>query len=78
MDNQKFGKLSFGEKLGYSLGDAAANLAWRPLMAFLPIFYTDTFGLPEAAVGLLLVLTRSFDGVTDVIMGTIADRTESR
>ncbi len=47
-------------------------------MAFLPIFYTDTFGLPEAAVGLLLVLTRSFDGITDVIMGTIADRTETR
>jgi GPH family glycoside/pentoside/hexuronide:cation symporter len=78
MENQKFGKLSFGEKFGYSLGDAAANVAWRPLMAFLPIFYTDTFGLPEAAVGLLLVLTRSFDGITDVIMGTIADRTETR
>lgn len=78
MDNQKFGKLSFGEKFGYSLGDAAANIAWRPLMAFLPIFYTDTFGLPEAAVGLLLVLTRSFDGVTDVIMGMIADRTNTR
>ena len=78
MENQKFGKLSFKEKFGYSLGDAAANLAWRPLMAFLPIFYTDTFHLPPAAVGLLLVLTRSFDGITDVIMGTIADRTKTR
>lgn len=78
MDNQKFGKLSFKEKFGYSLGDAAANVAWRPLMAFLPIFYIDTFGLPAAAVGLLLILTRSFDGITDVIMGTIADRTETR
>jgi GPH family glycoside/pentoside/hexuronide:cation symporter len=78
MENQKFGKLSFGEKFGYSLGDAAANLAWRPLMAFLPIFYTDTFGLPEASVALLLGLTRSFDGITDVIMGTIADRTNTR
>lgn len=78
MDNKKFGKLSFKEKFGYSLGDAAANVAWRPLMAFLPIFYTDTFGLPEAAVGLLLMLTRSFDGITDVLMGTIADRTQTR
>ena len=78
MDIQKFGKLSFGEKFGYSLGDAAANLAWRPLMAFLPIFYTDTFHLPAASVGLLLALTRSFDGITDVIMGTLADRTETR
>ena len=70
--------LSFKEKFGYSLGDAAANIAWRPLIAFLPIFYTDTFGLPEASVALLLVLTRSFDGITDVIMGTIADRTKTR
>ncbi len=78
MNTTKFEKLKFGEKLGYSLGDAAANIAWRPLIAFLPIFYTDTFGLPEAAVALLLMLTRSFDGVTDIIMGTIADRTETR
>jgi GPH family glycoside/pentoside/hexuronide:cation symporter len=77
-DNQKFGKLSFREKLGYSLGDAAANLAWRPLMAFLPIFYTDTCGLSGASVGLLLAFTRIFDGIADVVMGAIADRTESR
>ena len=78
MDDQKFGKLSFGEKFGYSLGDAAANIAWRPLMAYLPMFYTDTFGLTSGAVALLLLLTRLFDGVTDVIMGLIADRTETR
>ncbi len=78
MDNQKFGKLRFWEKFGYSLGDTAANLAWRPLMAFLPIFYVDTFGLPGATVAVLLLITRLFDGVTDVIMGTIADRTETR
>lgn len=78
MDNNKFGKLSFGEKFGYSLGDAAANIAWRPLMAYLPMFYTDTFGLTSGTVALLLLLTRIFDGFTDVIMGMIADRTETR
>ncbi|MBN1997115.1 MFS transporter [candidate division KSB1 bacterium] len=78
MNSTTSDRIKFGEKLGYSLGDAAANIAWRPLIAFLPIFYTDTFGLPEAAVALLLMITRSFDGVTDVIMGTIADRTNTR
>jgi len=78
MDNNKFGKLSFGEKFGYSLGDAAANIAWRPLMAYLPIFYVDTFGLQSGAVALLLLLTRSFDGITDVIMGLVSDRTQTR
>jgi glycoside/pentoside/hexuronide:cation symporter, GPH family len=78
MENQKFGKLSFGEKLGYATGDTAANLAWRPLIAFLPIFYTDTFGLSAATVGFLLLFCRIFDGFVDVSVGAIADRTESR
>jgi len=78
MDNQKFGKLSFGEKLGYAMGDTAANLAWRPLIAFLPIFYTDTFGLSATLVGFLLLFCRIFDGFVDVTVGTIADRTDTK
>jgi GPH family glycoside/pentoside/hexuronide:cation symporter len=78
MDNSKFSKLTFGEKIGYAMGDTAANLAWRPLIYFLPIFYTNTFGLSPAIVGFLLLFCRVFDGVIDIVMGTIADRTETR
>ena len=40
---------------------------------------TEAGGIGAAgAVALLLLLTRLFDGVTDVIMGLIADRTETR
>ena len=78
MKQQLISKLPFKEKIGYALGDTAANIAWRPLMSFLPIFYTDVFGLPIITVSLLLLITRLSDGVTDIIMGTIADRTQSR
>jgi GPH family glycoside/pentoside/hexuronide:cation symporter len=71
-------KLSLGEKIGYALGDTSANIAWRPLMSFLPIFYTDVFGLPLAVVSSLLLITRLSDGVTDLLMGTIADRTNTK
>lgn len=71
-------KLSTSEKLGYSLGDAAANLVWRGALAFLAVFYTDTFGLETMAVAALLLIVRLSDGVTDIIVGMIADRTESR
>ncbi len=73
-----FAKLSIGEKIGYALGDTSANIAWRPLMSFLPIFYTDVFGLPLAVVSTLLLVTRLSDGFTDLIMGTIADRTNTK
>ncbi len=70
--------ISVKEKIGYGLGDTAANLVWRTLMIFLPIFYTDVFGLSAAAVGTLLLICRYWDGITDFIMGLISDRTKTR
>ncbi len=71
-------KIKLGEKIGYALGDTAANIAWRTITSFLLIFYTDVFGIPAVAAGILLLITRLSDGITDVIMGMIADRTKSR
>jgi GPH family glycoside/pentoside/hexuronide:cation symporter len=70
--------ISVGEKVGYGLGDTAANLVWRTLMVFLPFFYTDVFGLSAAAVGTLLLVCRYWDGLTDFVMGMISDRTRTR
>jgi len=71
-------KLTISEKIGYALGDGAANIAWRGVSTFLFIFYTDVFGIAPAVVGLLFLITRFSDGVTDVIMGIIGDRTDTR
>jgi GPH family glycoside/pentoside/hexuronide:cation symporter len=71
-------KLSLKEKIGYALGDGAANIAWRGVATFLFIFYTDVFGINPAAVGLLMLIARLGDGVIDVIMGIICDRTNSK
>ena len=71
-------KLSLGEKVGYSMGDAAANLVWRGALAFLMVFYTDVFGITPASAAALVLFVRLSDGVTDIIMGMIADRTTTR
>ena len=71
-------KLALKEKIGYALGDGAANIAWRGVATFLFIFYTDVFGINPAAVGLLMLIARFGDGIIDVIMGIICDRTNSK
>lgn len=71
-------QLSITEKIGYATGDAAANLVWRGALAYLAVFYTDTFGLTAAAAALLFLVVRLSDGVTDIVMGMIADRTNTR
>ncbi|PKQ67303.1 MFS transporter [Labilibaculum manganireducens] len=71
-------KISFKEKLGYALGDGAANIAWRGVATFLFIFYTDVFGINPAAVGLLMLIARFSDGISDVLMGIAGDRTNTK
>lgn len=71
-------KLPFYEKVGYAMGDAAANLVWRGALAYLAVFYTDTFGIAASAAAVLFLVVRLSDGVTDIIMGMIADRTNTK
>jgi GPH family glycoside/pentoside/hexuronide:cation symporter len=71
-------KLSVVEKVGYGVGDMAANFIFQTMVMFQLAFYTDTFGITAAAAGTLLVVVRFWDAIFDPIMGTIADRTNTR
>lgn len=73
-----FVKLSVTEKLGYGLGDCAANFVFQTQLIFLMSFYTDVFGLTAATVGTMLLFSRLFDAVNDPLMGALADRTNTR
>ena len=67
------------EKIAYALGDAASGgITWKIMSIAFPLFFTNVFGLSFADAGLLMVIARLFDVVTDPLMGSIADRTQSR
>ena len=67
------------EKIGYALGDAASGgITWKIMSTASPLFFTNVFGLSFADAGLLMLIARMFDVVTDPLMGSIADRTQSR
>ena len=46
-------KVPFAEKVGYSLGDGAANLVFQLMMMFQLMFYTDVLGIGEPKQELL-------------------------
>jgi GPH family glycoside/pentoside/hexuronide:cation symporter len=71
-------RLSVVEKVGYGLGDTAANFIFQTMVMFQLAFYTDTFGITAAAAGTLLVVVRVWDAIFDPMMGVIADRTNTR
>lgn len=71
-------KVTVKEKLGFSIGEYSSSIVWQTLMFFLPIFYTDTFGLTAASLALMFGVVRIFDAFTDPVMGMLADRTNTR
>jgi len=66
------------ERIAYAAGDTACVLYFHTFSQFLFFFYTEVFGLMPAAVGLMFLVARLFDVVTDPVMGLIADRTHTR
>jgi Na+/melibiose symporter-like transporter len=72
-------RLSVGEKIGYSLGDLAANLIFQTFVTFLAFFYTDVFRIPAGAASSIIFWGGVIGGVVfNPIMGLIADRTNTR
>ncbi len=71
-------RLSVVEKVGYSLGDAAANFVFMTMILFQANFYTDVMGIAVTTAGWLLLVPRVWDAFFDPIMGIAADRTRTR
>lgn len=72
-------RLSVGEKIGYSLGDLAANLIFQTFITFLAFFYTDIYKIPAGTASAIIFWGGVFGGVIfNPIMGLIADRTNTR
>jgi glycoside/pentoside/hexuronide:cation symporter, GPH family len=72
-------RLSVVEKIGYSLGDLAANLIFQTLVTFLAFFYTDVFRIPAATAATLIFVVGILGAfVFTPVMGLVADRTHTR
>jgi GPH family glycoside/pentoside/hexuronide:cation symporter len=72
------GKISVVEKIGYSLGDLAANLIFQTLLTFIAFFYTDVYRIPANAAATIIFLGGLAGACFNPLMGLLADRTVTR
>lgn len=76
--NQYTEKIGVGEKIAYGGGDLASNLILVLTSTFVTFFYTDALGLNPAIIGTIMMLSRVFDGFTDIFMGFVMDQVKSK
>ena len=76
--NDNFKRLSTKVRVSYGFGDTACNVVYGMISALLVLFYTDYAGVPVATVGLVMLISRIFDGTSDAIMGVIVTKTKSK
>ena len=71
-------RLSFGQYIGYGVGDFAFNFYWLPLQVFLLKYYTDVLGLGSGLAGTVIMVCLVWDGMIDPAIGIIANKTRTR
>lgn len=76
MNEKKYLKLY--NKIGYGGGDFAANMVYGLVSSFVMIYLTNTVGLNAAIIGTLILISKLLDGVTDILFGSLIDRTHSK
>ena len=77
METQKtLRPFGFRDKLGYLFGDFGNDFTFILSTSILMKFYTDVMGVSAGIVGLIMMLARFVDAVTDVTMGRICDATK--
>ncbi len=72
------GKLGWGERLAYGSGGFAFNMINGIIGSFLTIYFTSAAGLNAGIIATILAVSKIFDGISDLIMGRIVDRTDTK
>ena len=72
------GDYSNKERNVYLAGMFGQNVIYAIIGSVLQVFYTDILIIPTIAVSAIMGISRVWDGINDIIMGTVVDKTHTR
>lgn len=71
-------KIKNKEKIFYGLGDLSGNILFAAISFYLLYFMVNVGGLNIGLAGIIFIIARVWDAITDYIMGVISDATKSK
>ena len=71
-------KVPLINKTAYALGTGGGNIFSQIAAAFLLQYYTDTALIGAGSIATMFLVCRVFDGISDLIMGGVVDKTNTK
>lgn len=75
--NENVKPFGWKDKIGYLMGDLGNDFTFLLSSSFLLKYYTDVMGVDAFVVGIVMMVARFVDAVTDIAMGRICDRSRT-
>ncbi len=63
----------WADKIGYSLGDMGCNFSFQLVSTYMQLFYMQYIGIEEDAYAIIIILSKIFDAVNDIVIGNLVD-----
>ena len=75
----EFAAISMKEKIAYFVGECGScGMFYYLTITLSTYFFTDVMHLSATTLGAIIIASRIFDGVSDLIVGSLVDRTHTR
>lgn len=75
----EFAAISLKEKIAYFVGECGScGMFYYLTITLSTYFFTDVMHLSATTLGTIIIVSRIFDGVSDLIVGSLVDRTHTK
>ena len=71
-------RIPMRQQLAYALSELASCPLYTIVFTFLTFFYTDVLGMNAGTVGIVILVSKLFDGISDLWAGNLIDHTHTR
>lgn len=74
-DEKEIRPFGIRDKIGYAFGDMGCNFSFQLVSSYMYLFYTQCIGLSAKHWAWIIIVSKVWDAVNDVLIGSLVDRT---
>ncbi len=75
MEQKKLRPFGMRDKIGYAFGDMGCNFSFQLVSSYMYLFYTQCIGLSAKHWAWIIVVSKVWDAINDILIGNMVDRT---